>query len=66
MCFMTANDYFQYQKQAEFIRKLDERIEMLSMLLHMLDERIEKLNEITVNVDCKVIKPLKLSDIFKN
>ena len=61
---MTADDYFKIQQQNEFIRKLDERIENGLMILHLLDEKIEALKNMTVSIDCKVVKPIKISDLI--
>ena len=61
---MTADDYFKIQQQNEFIRKLDERIENGLMILHLLDEKIEALKNMTVSIDYKVVKPIKISDLI--
>ena len=61
---MNTEDYFKLQQQNEFIRKLDERIENAIMILHLLDEKIEMLKNLTVSIDYKVVKPIKIEDLF--
>ena len=61
---MNTEDYFKLQQQNEFIRKLDERIDNAIMILHLLDEKIETLKNMTVSLDYKVVKPIKISDLI--
>lgn len=62
---MNTGDYYKYQQQQNFLHQLDERLDSAIMIIHLLDEKIEALKKLSVNLDFKVIKPIKADDIFK-
>lgn len=60
---MNAEDYFKIQRNDDFVRRLEQAVFDLQVVLIELDKRIEELKTISVNADIK-IKPIKVSDLF--